>query len=429
MNPSPDAMRRQFFEQLPDEARTAIDAIIAAAAPGGVYAAGGPVRDLLLGRPLRDIDLVTERDAGEVARAVAPNGVGLATHGRFRTATLTFDRHDIDIATARRERYERPGALPDIEPASIEDDLLRRDFTMNAMALRLDGDAALLDPRGGAADVAGRLVRVLHDGSFRDDATRLFRACRYAARLGFAIEGTTDDLMRRSAHYVAYVGGERLRRELELMIGDDAGGAALECARQYGLLSAIHAALNWTPGCSTALEAAMRHAPRELVGFALLAHTTSKDDAPSIVERLSLTRGQSSAVRGMGVMNGAASTLARSDAKPSGVVIVLDRAPSAAVAAYAALHSASIAGQLAARYLDEWRHVKPLMSGADLQTLGVPAGPQIERGLQLIRAARLDGWASDRGDEEALARRFAKSIRDSRAMTSPVVMDVDDRRN
>jgi tRNA nucleotidyltransferase (CCA-adding enzyme) len=420
-------LRRRFFEQIPGDLRVIVNRVIAAGAPGGVYVAGGVVRDLLLGRPLRDVDLVTEHDARDVARAAA--GGRLTTHDRFRTATLALDGHRVDVATARRERYARPGALPEVEAAPIDEDLLRRDFTINAMALRLDGEAALLDPTGGTADVAAGVLRVLHDGSFRDDATRLFRACRYAARLRFTIEPATAEAMRRDARYVAYIGGERLRGELELMIGEDAGGRALELAASFGVLQAVHQSLSWSAQCSHALDVAERYAPRELAGFALQAHAASREDAEAIVERLMLTRGQSAAVRGMAAVGGAAATLERPDAKPSGVVVVLDRVPVAAVAAYASLHAGAIAGQLASRYLDEWRHVKPILTGADLQTLGVPAGPQIERGLQLIRASRLDGWAGDRGDEEALVRRFAKSIRDSRAMTSPLVMDPDERRN
>ena len=119
-------------------------------------------------------------------------------------------------------------------------------------------------------------------------------------------------------------------------------------------------------------------------------------------------------------MTHAAEMLRRPDVKPSGVVTLLERYPTASVAAFAMTTGNTVARQLALRYLEEWRHTRPLLSGRDLEALGVPAGPQIARGLQLIRAARLDGWADDRGDERALAARFAKSIRDSAAMTSPI---------
>jgi tRNA nucleotidyltransferase (CCA-adding enzyme) len=130
-------------------------------------------------------------------------------------------------------------------------------------------------------------------------------------------------------------------------------------------------------------------------------------------------------VRAMPALAAVAPTLSRREAKPSGVVVLLDRFPAAAVAAFSGIAPEPIARQLALRYLDEWRRVKPLLTGRDLQDLGVPAGPQLQRGLQLIRAARLDGWASERDDERALAMRFAKSIKDSAAATSALELHDD----
>jgi tRNA nucleotidyltransferase (CCA-adding enzyme) len=147
--------------------------------------------------------------------------------------------------------------------------------------------------------------------------------------------------------------------------------------------------------------------------FALLCAQAPSQSAISIVERLRLRRHEAEAVTALASMRDIVSTLRRPGAKPSGVVVLLDRYPIPAVGAFAATAPDPIARQLALRYLDEWRHVKPLLGGDDLVALGVPNGPQVQKGLLLIRAARLDGWASDEGDERALAMRFAKSIRDS----------------
>ncbi len=425
-----DELRARFFEQLSPEARAAIGTLVDAAGVA-VYVAAGVVRDLLLDRQPRDIDLVVDADAIEIVRRALPD-VRLTLHERFRTASFDAAGTNIDVATARRERYQRPGALPDVEPASIAEDLTRRDFSINAMALALTGEARLLDPTGGVEDTRNRIVRLLHEGSIHDDATRMFRAARYAARLGFAFDPRTETQLREGARFVATIGGERLRREIELIFDEGAtvAGRALELAASFGALSAIHPALEWDEGSSRTLVApASAHASATLVGFALLTAAASGEDCDSIIERLSLTRGENAAVRGMASMRSAASMLERPDVKPSGVVVLLDRLPIASVAAYAGLYGASIAGQLALRYLEEWRHERPLLSGKDLIEMGVPEGPQVERGLQLIRAARLDGWARDRDGERALAQRFVKSIRDSGSMTSPLVVDLDDRRN
>ena len=154
-------------------------------------------------------------------------------------------------------------------------------------------------------------------------------------------------------------------------------------------------------------------------GFALLAAGASQHDAAAIITRLRLKRGEAQAVAGIAALGNAAATLARPGAKPSGIAVLLDRYPEESVAAFAAMHSGAIAGRLALRYLAEWRDVKPALNGRDLLAMGVPEGPRVHQGLQLLRAARLDGWAVDRDDERALTMRFVKSIRDSSRQSQP----------
>lgn len=411
---SPARLRRDLFAHLPGSTLDAVERIVAAGAlHGDVYAVGGVVRDLLLDRSVVDVDLVMECDAPAATHAALPDAKILA-HARFRTASVPVGGVRIDVATARDETYARPGALPAVAPADIITDLRRRDFAMNAIALRLSGGPALLDPSGGIDDIAARRIRVLHDASFRDDPTRIFRALRYAARLDFTLDPHTADLLAQSVHYIDAIGGERLRREIELMIAEPAAGAALEAAQRTGALQVAHPALTWDGSRSEALaNPIVPRVPLLPYGFALLAAGSWPDDAPLIVARLKLKRDEAAAVTAIASMRKVAQTLRRPDAKPSGVVILLDRFPIAAVAAHAAMEPDTIARRLALRYLEEWRHIKPALNGDELIELGVPAGPQVRRGLQLIRAARLDGWATDRNDEQALALRFAKSIRDS----------------
>lgn len=411
---SPARLRRDLLAHLPDATLDAVGRIVAGGAPhGDVYAVGGVVRDLLLERPIVDVDLVVQCDAPAAVHAALPDAK-ITAHARFRTASVAVGGVRLDVATARNETYARPGALPAVAPADIDTDLGRRDFAMNAIALRLTGDPALLDPRGGIDDIAARRIRVLHDASFRDDATRIFRALRYAARLDFTLDPHTADLLAQSLRYIDAIGGERLRREIELMIGEPAAGAALEAAQRAGALRAAHPALTWDSNRSEALaNPIVPRVPLLSYGFALLAAGSSPEESPRIIARLKLKHDEAAAVTAIASMRKVAQTLRRPDAKPSGVVMLLDRFPVAAVSAHAAVEPDTIARQLALRYLEEWRHVKPALNGDELIELGVPAGPQVRRGLQLIRAARLDGWAADRDDERALALRFARSIRDS----------------
>lgn len=414
------AMRERFYASISGEARAAIERVVAVSR-GAVYVAGGVVRDLCLGRPVVDIDLVTEEDAIDVVARAVP-GLRVTLHQQFRTARFSAGGTRIDVATARAETYTRPGALPSVTtPATIDEDLRRRDFSINATALRLSGEALLLDPCGGKRDLDGRLVRVLHERSFVDDPTRIYRALRYAARLGFDREPVTAEWLRLALPHVVALSGARIRHEIELMLVDTPSGLALEQAQEAGALAAVHRDLAWGEANSDGLlrsgELAVSLLP---FGFAMLAGGAQAHDAEAIVTRLRLKRAEAEAVRGVAAMSQAAAMLRRPQAKPSGVVVLLDRYPAAAVAAFAFRTTDQIAAGVARRYLAEWRQVRPLLRGDDLIALGVPEGPQVQKGLQLIRASRLDGWSGDEGDERALALRFAKSIRDSAATDSVI---------
>lgn len=419
----PVRIARALRCRLPDSVTDTVDALIDAAAAGetALYVTGGSVRDAILGRPLVDLDLVVEGDAEALLRAALPR-TRVTAHARFGTATAIVAGMRIDVATARSETYARPGALPATTPATIVADLLRRDFACNAVAVRLGRRPQLLDPAGGLADIAAMRIRVLHERSFIDDPTRIFRAFRYAARLDFTIEPVTASLLTSSLPCIADVGGERLRRELELMLSDTPPGAALEAAHTAGALQVLHAALHWSRAKSDAYTASSPLAPKQrpAYGFALLASGATEQQADAIDRRLRLRRDEAAAVTAVASLRTASELLRRVDVKPSGAVVLLDRYPAPAVAAYARTTGNTIARDIMLRYLGDWRTTRPMLSGRDLIEMGVPAGPQVQRGLQLVRAARLDGWARDRDDERALVRRFAKSIRDSSTMRADV---------
>jgi tRNA nucleotidyltransferase (CCA-adding enzyme) len=402
----------------------AMSRIIAAAAPAPVYAVGGTVRDLLLGCDIVDFDLTVEGNAGFIARTSLPN-VTWTTHDRFNTASAEIAATRLDLAMARTETYSSAAALPDVQPSDIEADLRRRDFSINAMALRLTGEPALVDPCGGMADLRAKTVRVLHRMSFVDDPTRIYRAFRYAARLAFALQGATLELLQAALTHVGELSGARIRRELELLLLDEPAGVGMQLAHDAGAIRAAHPALAWPHDGGSALVAT-DDGSRLPLGFALLCANASPDDISSIIERLRLRREEAAAVAAMPTLRDTARLLRRTNAKPSGVVQLLDRYPVAAVAAFAATVRDAVVVAVVNRYLTEWRHQRTVLHGDDLQALGVPAGPQIEKGLQLIRAARLDGWASDEGDERALALRFAKSIRDSAAAHADIELHFND---
>ena len=211
-----------------------------------LFLVGGIVRDLLLGQTNLDLDLVVEGDAIELAKEFAAKvGGKLTVHTMFNTAKVTVDNWTIDFTMARTETYTKPGALPVVKSGSLKTDLFRRDFTVNAMAIGLStvnyGD--LIDLYDGVKDLNDKKIRVLHDKSFIDDATRIWRAIRYEQRLGFKIERETLKLLKRDVPMLKTVGGFRLRHELELVLKEKKPEKALVRADKLGVLKELHTSL------------------------------------------------------------------------------------------------------------------------------------------------------------------------------------------
>ncbi|MDQ5820072.1 MAG: hypothetical protein M3540_01350, partial [Actinomycetota bacterium] len=215
-----------MLERLPELGRV-LDAL---GEPRGLHVVGGTVRDLLLGSPGADLDLVREGPVEELAAELADRLGGRAVlHGRFGTAVVHYgDGKHVDLIQARRETYPEPASLPVVEPGTIADDLGRRDFTINAMAAPLPG-GEVLDPFDGGADLEAKTIRVLHERSFVDDPTRVFRAIRYESRLGFGMDATTEALAHEAieAGLIGRLSGPRVREELIALLSEDEAPASI----------------------------------------------------------------------------------------------------------------------------------------------------------------------------------------------------------
>ena len=411
MPPPRARLLQRLYRQLDSAHAAALRRAVRLASRRGLalYLVGGGVRDLLLGAAHVDVDLVTEGDAVALAKVAAKElRARVVAHARFGTAAVLGERFRLDFARARTERYDRPGALPAVARATLADDLARRDFTINAMALRLTAPGAgeLLDIFGGREDLARRRVRVLHDGSFRDDATRILRALRYAGRLGFALEPGTARLLRRDLPYLRAISGARLRREIELIAGEERAGRIARAADKSGALRALHRALAPDARALRAMGRLSRVAHRDAVLLALLFSAATPPAADAAIARLALTGEQARAARGLLALNRRARTIARVTLRPSQAVRLLDAHSADAIEAFALLEGRSLAGRRARRYLDDWHAVRPRLNGRDVVALGVPRGPQVGAALASLRDARLDGRVKSRQDEEALVRKM-----------------------
>ena len=392
-----------------------------------VVLVGGSTRDLLLGRDVDELDLAIEGDAAGLAAQLAREFGGTPrVHGRFATARIDVAGGiSADIATARRETYPSPAALPVIAPGTIEEDLGRRDFTINTLAMRLDPACfgVLLDPFGGVRDLRRGLVRVLHDRSFSDDPTRALRAVRLAARLGFSLEGRTRGLMEQAIHEGAFdlLSGDRLRRELDLLMDEMPLRLAAQNLSRNGLLPAVADCLLLDAAAAGRLETLDEFLSREqnrrtggspvrrlLLFLGVLAWDRPEARRAALARRLGLS-GES--LRLLASMPGRAAALGAAiracGGVRSGVFFALEKAAVEEVIGAVAADAA--AGPHVATYLDELAGARPLIGGEELVGLGIGPGPAHGRVLRSILAARLDGQVSTREEEMALARRLIES--------------------
>ncbi len=372
-----------------------------------LYLVGGAVRDLLIGVSITDLDLVVEGDAQSMASALATTLKGeVLSHSQFGTVKIHVLGQHIDIVTARRETYRRPGALPTVRPGTITEDLERRDFTINAIALPLTpGPLHLLDPRDGQGDIARGLVRVLHSASFQDDATRILRAVRYEKRLGFSLEKDTEKLLRRNLSMMDTISGDRLRRELHLIFREDSAAQVLARTAELGALSAIYPHLPDVTAIEQRLS--LQSLPESPVNplhyVALLASSMEHDQRQGFIQRLNMPVTWTRVVQDVALAGEAARSLT-TEIAPITTYRLLRPLSLEAVQTVAVLSADETARENFRKYIQEWRTVRPLLNGRDLMRLGVLPGPQVGVMLEALRDARLKGRIRTRREEKAFVR-------------------------
>ena len=383
--------------------------------PAPVYLVGGAVRDLLRGEVSVDLDLALEGDADRIANELAGRLGGTAmTHERFGTATVRTEELSADLATTRREVYAEPGALPIVERASLAEDLGRRDFTVNAMAISLCGDelGTLHDPHGGRRDLDAGLIRVLHERSFLEDPTRLLRALRYEARLGFVLEAETERLARDAAAAGApgTVSGARIADELIDLLSEPDAPVAVARLRELGLDRALHPAVDADAALVTSaqLGALETGASPALAGLAALC-VRGLESPASDLERwlggLGLLASERDAVLRAARRAPALATELRSPLRPSELHALLGGEPAEALALALALGAPP---DPILRYLAERPSARLEITGEDLLAAGVPESPSIGRALRETLRRKLDGEISGREEELGTALALAR---------------------
>ena len=398
--------------------RAAADAVAALGyRADGVYLVGGTVRDILLREQSFDLDIAVEGDAIAFAYALAEALGGRATpHDKFGTAVISYgDREHIDVVTTRTEFYDAPGALPTVERAGLREDLYRRDFTINAMAASLAPSdfGRLVDPFGGRADLEARVLRVLHNLSFIDDPTRIFRGIRYEARYGFRFDEHSAALVRGCIEMglVGDLSSSRLRDELVALLEDPGAAAGILRLGELGADRAIHSHLR---GDETAAElfaraVAVRNelgvdVPTWRIGLAALAYGMTSDEAYGWLERLKVRRRDADRIVGaVTVAPRIVERLREDQLDPAQVVALADAfSPDAPLLALAREDRPELRD-----YFSRLRGVSLEIGGADLIAMGLSESPRIGDILGEIRRRKLNGELDGREAELAAARELA----------------------
>ena len=379
-----------------------------------IYLVGGPVRDILMGTPVNDFDMVVEGNATLLASVVSKETGGeVVSYSQFGTATVKQGDLRFDLVTARQETYARPGALPTVVPSTIQEDLARRDFSINAMAVPLSGPKVgqLLDLHEGQKDLGKHLIRVLHTGSFVDDPTRILRAIRYEQRFGFQLEDRTRSALQDGVNAGALdtISGDRIRREIFLMFTEQNPVLPLVRAGELGVLKALFAPLG--DGSSVKALEAYTGTPDPLLFLAGLVHPLNPAEGESLAARLNMPSSWTMVVRDTIALRDYCTEedVGRSSngnlRVPLGQLTShLDQFCPTSIIANALLTEHPGVREVLELYLSKLKQIKTSLNGKDLISLGLAEGPRVGKILGELRDALIEGSITSREDEVAMVR-------------------------
>ncbi|RME70170.1 MAG: CBS domain-containing protein, partial [Chloroflexi bacterium] len=417
---------------------------LAASQGDTLYLVGGFVRDLLLmleyendpaarekTSPRFDLDLVVEGDAIALARQLQARNRGrVVSHQRFGTAKWILENPipfhannsgvtlaSLDFVTARTEFYEHPSALPEVERSSIRQDLHRRDFTINTLALNLNPDrlGELLDFYGGQNDLRARLIRVLHSLSFVEDPTRMLRAARLIARLDFKLEERTAELLENARDLLERVSGERIFNELVLIFRERSPEKALRVLDQLGILAVIHPGLmmdDWLEARLRQLRGGLADtpwagiSPQPIHYLALMAFFLARDELDTLMQRLNLRADQRKLLRQVYTIRRRDREIAAAEKNSTLYHLLAPTSDEARMVAWIGLDNEAARGKLV-HFQTTLRNVEPIINGDYLkEEMGLTPGPLFRTILTRLRDARLDGEVLTLSDERRLVEQI-----------------------
>ena len=392
-----------------------------------LFVVGGCVRDLLLGIENLDLDLVVEGDGIAFARKLGEVlHARVKVHERFGTAILlSADGFRLDVATARTEYYEYPTALPTVEQSSIKKDLYRRDFTMNALAVRLNGKGFgdVLDFYGGQRDLNDKVIRVLHGLSFVEDPTRVFRAIRFESRFGFRLGKDTATLIAGAVKMNLFhrLSGHRLLEELKLLLGEQKPKQAIKRLAELNLLKFIHPKLSWSDRLDkllAAIEEAVdwyrllyldRKMEVWLVYMMGLLELLPERGVKDVLKRFPFSEQEATRLKlaCVGCHKVIRRLATQRTLKPAEVYHLLSGLSDETLLLLMAKSKGESVKRQVSAFLTTYQHVKPMLTGTDLKAMGLKSGPEFKKILERLLDARLNGEVKTESEERDMVKRIA----------------------
>lgn len=409
----------EYIYKLPSFIRNIfeISSSIAQELDSKVFLIGGFVRDLFLGVNNLDLDFVVEGDGIEFGKRLAMRLLGRCrSHEKFQTAMVILDNDlKIDIATARTEYYTRPAALPEVRGSSLKQDLYRRDFTINTMAISLEPDSfgRLVDFFGGKRDIRQGIVRVLHNLSFIDDPTRIFRAIRFEQRYHFRMDQNTEGLLREaiSMDIFSEMPNERIRDELILMLEEARPLPAIKRMAQLKILRLIHTNLQLNSKVLSILENVTatlvqfeeliesEKIERWIIYFSALISQLGEDEVKEITLKYHVSTAQMKKIAVIGPDIGKIlHHLSKKDLQTSKTCYEVEGLSLEAILYLLARTQNHLVKQRLSKYLTRWRKIGKLVKGRDIKNWGYEPGPFFKKALKLLNDAFIDGLIKTKED-------------------------------
>jgi len=374
-----------------------------------IYIVGGAVRDYFMSIKPIDVDVVIEGNGLKIAELISAKfGLPLVRHERFITATIKIDGYEVDFSTARKEVYKKPAALPDVVPATIEEDLQRRDFTINAIAISLNKKDYLkvIDPFNGLIDIQNKIIRVLHDKSFVDDPTRVFRAIRYMSRFGFNIEQHTEQLIFKALKDNTFGGltSSRIFNEFKLLFSEKEPGICLKNLRKYHLVQTFSESIKVSEKLLNIfyripeINNKLGITEQWRVCILALLRGLSPEERKLIIQKYPFDRHLIDSLNQIEEFHRVCRSLNRKIDNSKLFMTLRDFKDDIIIYGIASTESSLIALNLK-RFI-KLRKCRAVLSGHDLKKLGIPEGPHYNRILREVHLLYLDGKLKNKKDAE-----------------------------